>query len=88
LFGHGPDATRRAIERVQAEQRGAEPFAPVFLTNDTDFTPFSGQRLAFEYFPFALDEAAGAPEPGWAAYFLETLELTMRRWGVRRIISP
>jgi hypothetical protein len=61
-------------------------FIPVFLTNDADFRSLREQRLVFEYFPFVLDEAAAPPEPGWSAYFLDTLELTMRRWGVRQIV--
>ena len=50
-------------------------------------SPLREQRLAFEYFPFQLDETAPAPEPAWAAYLITTLELTMRRWGVRQIVS-
>ena len=33
-----------------------------------------------------VDEAAPAPEPRWAAYFQVTLELSMRRWGVRQVV--
>ena len=58
----------------------------MFLTNDSDFSALREQRLAFEYFPFAVDEAAPAPEPRWAAYFQVTLELSMRRWGVRQVV--
>jgi hypothetical protein len=87
LFGRQPAEIAAAVARVLAEQRGEEPFLPVFLTNDPDFTALREQRLAFEYFPFALDEAAPAPDPRWAAYFVETLELTMRRWGVRQVVS-
>jgi hypothetical protein len=86
LFGKPPGEAKAAIDRVLAEQQAGEPFIPVFLTDDADFGPLREQRLVFEYFPFALDEAAPPPEPGWSAYFLETLELTMRRWGVRQIV--
>ena len=88
LFGRNGDELKRTVERVIAEQQGAEPFLPVFLTNDHDFTPFRDQRLAFEYFPFLLDETATAPDPCWAAYFLDTLELSLRRWGVRQVVWP
>jgi hypothetical protein len=86
LFGKQHGEAKAAIDRVLAEQQADEPFIPVFLTNDADFRPLREQRLVFEYFPFVLDEAAPPPEPGWSAYFLETLELTMRRWGVRQIV--
>ena len=88
LFGKTAGETKAAIERVIAEQQAGEPFIPVFLTNSSDFTPLREQRLVFEYFPFVLDEAAPPPEPRWAAYFLETLELTLRRWGVRQVLTP
>lgn len=88
LFGLEPDERARAIARVLTEQRGPEPFLPVFLTNDSDLAPFRDQRLAFEYFPLVLDEAAPRPDRAWAAYFLATLVLTLRRWGVRRVIGP
>jgi hypothetical protein len=88
LFGKSGSELKRTIERVIAEQQGAEPFIPVFLTNHHDFTPFRDQRLAFEYFPFLLDEAATAPDPRWVAYFLDTLELSLRRWGVRQVLWP
>jgi hypothetical protein len=87
LFGKSGGEARTAVERILAEQRTGEPFIPVFLVNDSDFTLFRDQRLAFEYFPFVCDDAAGAPDPRWAAYFLETLGLTLRRWGVRRVVS-
>ena len=87
LFGRSGDELKRTVERVIAQQQGAEPFLPVFLTNDHDFTSFRDQRLAFEYFPFVLDEAATAPDPRWAAYFLDTLELSLRRWGVRQVVG-
>ena len=88
LFGTTAGETKAAIERVVAEQQAGEPFIPVFLTNSSDFTPLREQRLVFEYFPFVLDETAPPPEPRWAAYFLETLELTLRRWGVRQVVTP
>ena len=88
LFGRSPAQIAAAVERVLAEQRGEEPFLPVFLTNHPDFTPMREQRLAFEYFPFSLEEAAPAPDPRWAAHFVATLELTMRRWGVRQVVMP
>ena len=82
---------RRARSRPRSPGRWpssgrASRSLPVFLTNDPDFTPLREQRLAFEYFPFELDEAAPPPEPRWAAYFVATLELTMRRWGVRQVV--
>jgi hypothetical protein len=88
LFGLQGAELRQAVERVVAEQQGEAPFVPIFLTSDPDFTPFRDQRLAFEYIPLICDDEAGAPEPRWVAYLLETLELTLRRWGVRRIIQP
>lgn len=87
LFGLDADGQRAAIERVLREQRGAVPFAPVFLTNDPDFWPLRAARLVFEYYPFLLDEAAGPPPADWAAYATDMLQLTMRRWGVRRIVQ-
>jgi hypothetical protein len=86
LFGKSGSELKGAVDRVVGEQQTGEPFIPVFLTDHHDFTPFRDQRLAFEYFPFVLDEAA-APDPRWVVYFLETVELTMRRWGVRQIVS-
>jgi hypothetical protein len=86
LFGRQQPEIAAAVARVLAEQRGEEPFLPVFLTNHPDFGPLREQRLAFEYFPFELDQAAPAPDPRWAAYFVATLELTMRRWGVRQVV--
>ena len=88
LFGLAGAELRHQLDRILPEQHGPQPFLPVFLTNDSDFTPFRDQRLAFEYLPFVCDDAAPPPEPGWAAYLLETLELTLRRWGVRRVIWP
>ncbi len=86
LFGRQGPEMAHAVARALAEQRGEEPFLPVFLTNHPDFTPLREQRVAFEYFPFDLDEAASAPDPRWATYFVTTLELTMRRWGVRQVV--
>ena len=86
LFLRAPDEIAPAIAKVLTEQQTGEPFLPVFLTNHSDFSPFREQRLAFEYFPFELDERAAPPEPRWAAYLVTTLELTMRRWGVRQIV--
>jgi hypothetical protein len=86
LFGKQHGEAKAAIDRVLAEQQADEPFIPVFLTNDADFRLLREQRLVFEYFPFELDEAAPPPEPGWSSYFLQTVELTMRRWGVRQIV--
>ena len=63
LFLRPPGEIEGAIAKVLAEQQAGEPFLPVFLTNHPDFTPLREQRLAFEYFPFELDEAAAAPEP-------------------------
>jgi hypothetical protein len=87
LFGKPSGEAKAAIDRVLVEQQAGEPFIPVFLTNDSDFRPLREQRLVFEYFPFTLDETAPPPEPGWSCYFLDTLELTMRRWGVRQIVA-
>lgn len=87
LFLRAPGEIEAAIARTLAGQRAGEPFLPVFLTCHPDFSALREQRLAFEYFPFALDEAAPAPEPRWAAYLVATLELTMRRWGVRQIVT-
>lgn len=88
LFGLDGAELRQAVERIVAEQQAEASFVPVFLTNDPDFTPFRDQRLAFEYLPLICDDEAAAPEPRWVAYMLDTLELTLRRWGVRRIIRP
>ena len=87
LFWRRPDEIEAAVARVLAEQQAGEPFIPVFLTSHPDFTVLREQRLAFEYFPFELDEAAPAPPPRWVAYLIATLELTMRRWGVRQIVG-
>jgi hypothetical protein len=87
LFFRRAEEIEAAIARVLAEQQAGDPFIPIFLTNHADFTCLREQRLAFEYFPFRLDEAALAPEPAWAAYLIATLELTLRRWGVRQIVS-
>lgn len=87
LFGKSGGELKAAVDRIIAEQQAGEPFIPVFLTNDSDFAVFRDQKLAFEYFPFVCDDTAGAPEPRWAAYFLETLGLTLRRWGVSRVVS-
>jgi len=86
LFFRSPEEIEAAIARTLAEQRAGEPFLPVFLTCHPDFSALREQRLAFEYFPFEVDGAALAPEPRWSAYFVATLELTMRRWGVRQIV--
>ena len=87
LFGRSGGELKQAVERVIAEQHAGEPFIPVFLTNHNDFTAFREQRLAFEYFPFVLDDAADGAEPAWTAYILDTLVLSMRRWGVRQIMT-
>ena len=87
LFLRAPAEIEAAIARALAEQRSGEPFLPIFLTCQPDFSTLREQRLAFEYFPFVLDESAPAPEPSWAAYLIRTLELTMRRWGVRQIVT-
>jgi hypothetical protein len=86
LFRRPPGELAPAVAKALAEQRAGEPFLPVFLTNHADFTALAEQRVAFEYFPFTLDDAAGAPDPDWAAYLVTTLELTMRRWGVRQVV--
>lgn len=86
LFGHGADGQRRAVEGVLREQRGAQPFVPIFLTNDPDFATFREARLVFEYFPFVLDEGARAAPAAWSAYLVEALQLSMRRWGVQRLV--
>ena len=86
LFLRPPGEIGAAIDRVLAEQQAGEPFLPVFLTNHSDFTPLREQRLAFEYFPFTLDDAAPPPEPRWSAYFQATLELTLQRWGARQVV--
>lgn len=88
LFGLESAELRQVVERIVAEQQGEAPFVPIFLTSNPDFTPFRDQSLAFEYLPLLCDDEAGAPEPRWVAYLLDTLELTLRRWGVRRIIQP
>lgn len=77
---------RTTVDRVLGEQQTGEPFLPVFLTHHSDFAPLRDQRLAFEYFPFTLDDTAPSPEPRWRAYFQTTLELTMCRWGVRQVV--
>lgn len=90
LFGRDAAGRRAAIEGVLREQgRGAVPFVPVFLTNDPDFGALREARLVFEYYPFVLDEtpAAAGPPADWVAYFVDMLQLTMRRWGVRRIVQ-
>ncbi|MFO1046544.1 MAG: hypothetical protein U1E52_01370 [Geminicoccaceae bacterium] len=87
LFFRSPAESDAAIAQVLAEQRAGEPFAPVFLTRHSDFTRLREQRLTFEYFPIDLDETAPAPDPRWSAYLIATLELTMRRWGVRQIVA-
>ena len=86
LFGLDADGQRAAIERTLRERGGPVRFTPVFLTNDPDFGPLRAAHLAFEYYPFLLDEAAGPPPADWAAYVVDMLQLTMRRWGVRRIV--
>ena len=86
LFGSHGEEQRRAVENVLREQRGAQPFVPIFLTNGSDFSTFREARLVFEYFPFVLDEAVTVPPASWSAYFLEALQLTMRRWGVQRLV--
>lgn len=87
LFHRQAGEIEGAIARALAEQLGGDPFIPVFLTNHPDFTALRQQRLAFEYFPFELAETAAAPDQRWAAYFVTTLELTMRRWGVRQVVT-
>lgn len=87
LFFRTPAESDSAIAQVLAEQRTGEPFVPIFLTRHSDFARLREQRLAFEYFPFELDETAKAPDPQWSALLVGTLELTMRRWGVRQIVT-
>lgn len=87
LFFRSPADSDAAIVQVLSEQRAGEPFAPVFLTRHSDFTRLREQRLTFEYFPIELDETAPAPDPRWSVYLIGTLELTMRRWGVRQIVA-
>lgn len=87
LFFRTPAESDAAIAQVLAEQRASEPFVPVFLTRHSDFTRLRERRLTFEYFPLELDETAPAPDPRWSAYLIGTLELTMRRWGVRQIVA-
>lgn len=86
VFGQGPGELAAAVEQVAAEQQIGEPFIPVFLTNLTDFTPLREQRLAFEYFPFVVDAGIDTADGAWRAYFVTTLQLSMRRWGVRQIV--
>ena len=86
LFVRSAGEVGAAIERVLAEQQAGEPFLPIFLTNHSDFARLREQRLAFEYFPFTLADAAPPPEPRWSAYFQATLELSLRRWGVRQVV--
>lgn len=87
LFFRPASEIEATIARAVAEQQAGDPFLPVFLTNHPDFSALRDRRLAFEYFPFRIDQAAPPPEPSWAAYLVATLELTMRRWGVRQIVS-
>jgi hypothetical protein len=86
LFLREPAEIPAAVARILSQQRNGEPFAPIFLTHCSDFTVLREQRLAFEYHPLQLDATAPAPEPRLAAYLVTTLELTMRRWGVRQIV--
>ena len=51
LFGQRGEEQRRAVENVLREQRGAQPFVPIFLTNEPDFGTFRDARLVFEYLP-------------------------------------
>lgn len=88
LFGLDVAQARQTVEQVLAEQSQGEPFAPVFLTDSTDFSLFRDQRLAFEYVPLICDGTAPPPDPRWAAYLVQALQLTMRRWGVRKIVVP
>lgn len=88
LFGRPGSEIRPIVERIVAEQHAGEPFIPIFLTNDSDFTVFRDQRLAFEYFPFLVGERDEDVDARWLAYTGMVLELTMRRWGVCRIVTP
>lgn len=88
LLGLDAAAGRAAVERILREQRGSVPFVPVFLTSDPDFSALRAARLVFEYYPLIPDEAATRPPADWAAYLVDSLQLTMRRWGVRRIVQP
>ena len=75
----------RARAGRAAGRRAVHPGVP---DQPRDFSPLREQRLAFEYFPFRSTKRHRRRSRAGPPIFQATLELTMRRWGVRQIVLP
>jgi hypothetical protein len=73
--------------RLRVVRREVEPHAPAAVVLEPMPARCAKPRLTAAALTRLIDEAAPPPEPRWAAYLITTLELTMRRWGVRQIVA-
>ncbi|MFD1987419.1 hypothetical protein ACFSOZ_33910 [Mesorhizobium newzealandense] len=59
----------------------------VFLTDDSDFTAFREQAVAFEYMPPLVEQRVHAADMPWQSYLRERWGLLLAKWKPRLILS-
>lgn len=59
----------------------------VFLTDDSDFTPFREQAVAFEYMPSLIEQRVHVADMPWQSYLRERWGLLLAKWKPRLILS-
>lgn len=74
------------IDSIAAQQGRLRDFAPVFLTDSTDFDLFRRHGFVFEYLP-APDRRAGCSGTAtWDDYAAQRRALLERKWGMDHVI--
>jgi hypothetical protein len=60
---------------------------PVFLTDDLDFSVFSGDGHYYEYVPSIAEQQRHAAGRRWDLYMVQKLRIILAKWRPQRIIA-
>lgn len=78
-------AIERIVSSIFLAQRNRKDFAPVFVTESTNFQPLAKRGYVFEYLPPVPEDVAD-PERA-ASWRRERLDLIQAKWGISYFIS-
>jgi hypothetical protein len=82
-----PKAERAAAVARTIEMLSENGENPVFLTDDLDFSVFSGEGHYYEYLPSLAEQQRHAPGRRWDLYIVQKLRIMIAKWQPVRIMT-
>jgi len=85
VCGFGRADLEKVVDMVSRQQEKNRDFAPVFLTDSTEFDVFRRHGFVFEYMPPPAQQPEGTE--AWDSYAEGRLQLIKRKWNLAQIIT-